>query len=156
LDPRDYIAEALGEIVDGLAVGASIDTRAPSFRQIASAFEFFLPTIPRKEWPSWPKESFDGFRFVIARKNGPRSAEFLGLAIFIGVQEWVAIDVCIVFGGKPNVIEKLTFKLGEPGDGIGGLSTLSHRSPAIPGFLAGLPERRDRIQWVFKSEVERP
>ena len=149
-----FVAEGLGEILAGLAVGSEIDTSAPRFGKVATALEFFLPAVLRPEHPFWDKESLDRFRFVVARKTGPNAAEFLGLAVLILDQTWIAMDVTLELRGPPWVVRHVTCKLGEPGTGVGGLSTVAYDSPKLAGLLAGLPARREHITWVFEGEAE--
>ena len=160
---EQVVAEGLGEILAGLATGSPIDTRKRPFGRegvvvplaVEAALEFFLPWILRQKQPSWP-DSFDGFRFVIARKTGPNAAEFVGLALLITTQEWIAMDLTLELRGPPWFVQRVKCKIGEPGDGVGGMKTVAYRPPEVPGLLAGLPARRDRIPWVFEVDVELP
>ena len=154
-----HLATALGSILSGLAVGSAIDTTSRAFRDdIAVDLEFFVPALFRPEHEFWASESLDEFRFALARKTGPLAAEFVGLALLIGQQQWIAIDLALAIAPDCAGFNAISCKLGEPGEGRGGLRTIPYSSPDVPLVLADVKERRHHMKWVYQTDriIRRP
>jgi hypothetical protein len=150
---EEILARTLDQMLPGLEVGASLDVEAAEFRDAAVAFEFFVPAILRVNYGFWDRESLDGFRFAVARKTGPRSVEFLGLALLILDQSWIPMDLRVELVDRLPAVRRVKCRLGEAGGGVGGLRTVPYGAREADGLLAGLPGRRDEIRWIFEAEA---
>jgi len=81
------VSQELRAILARVVTGAPIE-HSEQLDQFQSALEFFLT-----EELGWPQESFDAFRFAVARKVAPEEAEFVGLALLITDQAWTPIHL---------------------------------------------------------------
>lgn len=151
IEAESHLARALDRILGGLTVGATIDVEAAEFRDVAVALEYFLPAVLQLEHAFG--ESFDAFRFAVARKSGPRSAEFLGLALLITDQSWIPMDLHLELVARLPAVRSVTCRVGEVGDGVLGLATIPYGRREADRLLSGLLERRDKIDWVFETHA---
>ena len=85
------VSQELRAILAPVATGAPIE-HSERLVKLQGALEFFLP-----EQLGWRHESFDAFRFAIARKAAPEEAEFVGLALLISDQAWTPIHLWLRF-----------------------------------------------------------
>ncbi|HZV00749.1 MAG TPA: hypothetical protein VFF73_28800 [Planctomycetota bacterium] len=151
IESESHLARALDRILVGLTVGATIDVEATEFRDVAVALEYFLPAVLQLEHAF--SDSFDGFRFAVARKSGPRLAEFLGLALLITDQSWIPMDLQIELVARLPAVRSVTCRVGEVGAGVLGLETIPWGRPEADTLLAGLLARRDTINWAFETHA---
>lgn len=138
-------SQSLRAVLEAFAIGEPIED-SPRLREFRSALEFFLP-----EELGWRYESFDAFRFAVARKIAPDEAEFIGLALLISEQAWTPIHLCVRLAPDAQRIGGLSCVVGERGEGRSGLLRIPYGSSGVDEFLFRLPERLGSIRWVFRA-----
>jgi hypothetical protein len=137
-------SQELRAILAPLPIDAPIDPeRLDKFQ---SALEFFLPVEL-----GLSHESFDAFRFAVARKVKPDEAEFVGLALLISDQAWTPIHLWLRVSPDSDQITALDCRVGERGEGAAGLLRIPYRSAIADEVLYNLPERVDSIDWVYRA-----
>ena len=139
------VSQELREILAPVATGALIDD-SELLDQFHSALEFFLT-----EELGWREESFDAFRFAVGRKVAPEEAEFVGLALLITDQAWTPIHLWLRISPDSDQIASLDCRVGEPGEGAGGLVRIPYGSDLADKVLDRLPERVGEISWVYRA-----
>jgi hypothetical protein len=147
---------ALGRILSEVSVGASIDTRTSEFRKVSSALEFVLPFGLKSTYDFWREEAFDEFRFSYAVKTDSGTAAFVGLALLIRVQQWVAISLTFSLASGPQLSARVACKVGEPGHGAGGMATITYDAPQVSSTLVALPARVQHVSWVYEAKFSWP
>lgn len=139
------VSHELRAILAPVATGAPIED-SEQLDQFQSALEFFLA-----EELGWRQESFDAFRFAVARKVAPEEAEFVGLALLITDQAWTPIHLWLRLSPDSDQIASLDCRVGEPGKGAGGLVRIPYGSDLADKVLYSLPERVGGISWVYRA-----
>lgn len=139
------VSQELRAILARVVTGAPIE-HSEQLDQFQSALEFFLP-----EELGWRYESFDAFRFAVARKVAPEEAEFVGLALLITDQAWTPIHLWLRLSPDSDQITCLDCGVGEPGEGAGGLVRIPYGSDLADKVLYRLPERVGGISWVYRA-----
>jgi hypothetical protein len=142
---EEIASQELRAILAPLATGASIEHSDLDLLQ--SALEFFLT-----EELGWRHESFDAFRFAVARKVAPDEAEFVGLALLISDQAWTPIHLWLRLSPDSDQMASLDCRVGEPGEGAAGLVRIPYGSALADKVLDRLPERVGAIDWVYRVE----
>ncbi len=143
------VSQELRAILAPLDTGASIP-HSEWLLKLQSALEFFLPAEL-----GWRHESFDAFRFVIARKVTCDEAEFAGLALLISDQTWTPIHLWLRLSPDSDRITSLDCRVGEPGEGAEGLVRIPYASGLADKILYSLPERVGAIDWVYRAARDR-
>lgn len=138
------VSQVLRAILAAVPTGAPIEHSERVVR-LQGALEFFLP-----EQLGWSHESFDAFRFAVARKMAPEEAEFVGLALLISDQAWTPIHLWLRLSPESDQIASLDCRVGEPGEGAAGLVRIPYRSDLANDVLYHLPERVGAIEWVYR------
>src|SRR5262245_64679223 len=100
------VSQELRAILAPLATGAPIED-SERLVELQIALELFLP-----EELGWRDESFDAFRFAVARKVAPDEAEFVGLALFISDQAWTPIHLRLRLSPDSDQIAALDCRVG--------------------------------------------
>jgi hypothetical protein len=139
------VSQELRAILAPLVTGASIG-HSERLVQLQLALEFFLPAEL-----GWRHESFDAFRFVVARKVTRDEAEFVGLALLISDQAWTPIHLWLRVSPDSDQITSLDCRVGEPGEGAAGLVRIPYGSGLADKILYRLPERVGAIDWVYRA-----
>ena len=139
------VSQELRAILAPLATGAPIQ-HSERLVKLQSALEFFLPVEL-----GWRYESFDAFRFVVARKVTPDEAEFLGLALLISDQAWTPIHLWLHLSPDADQITSFDCRVGEPGEGAERLVRIPYASGLADKILYRLPERVGAIDWVYRA-----
>lgn len=145
---EELLSKALRAVLTDLPDGASIG-ESDGFREFQEALEFFLPAEL-----GWDDESFDAFRFILARKVALDEAEFLGLGLLISDQCWTPIRLRLRLSSSSDQVATLDCRVGEPGDGTAGLVRIPYGSSAAEKCLFGLSERSRAILWVYRAARE--
>jgi len=140
------VSQELRAILAPVATGAPIE-HSERLVKLQGALEFFLP-----EQLGWRHESFDAFRFAVARKVAPEEAEFVGLALLISDQAWTPIHLWLRFSPDSDQITSLDCRVGERGEGAAGLVRIPYGSDLTDKVLDRLPERVGVIEWVYRAE----
>lgn len=139
------VSQELRAILARVVTGAPIE-HSEQLDQFQSALEFFLT-----EELGWRQESFDAFRFAVARKVAPEEAEFVGLALLITDQAWTPIHLWLRLSPDSDQIICFDCRVGEPGEGVGGLVRIPYGSDLADKVLYRLPERVGGISWVYRA-----
>jgi hypothetical protein len=139
------VSQSLRAVLAAVPAGSSIGDSEP-FVAFQSALELFLPAEL-----GWGHESFDGFRFVTARKVAPDEAEFVGLALLISDQAWTPIHLWLRLASEADQVAELDCRIGETGNGAAGLLRIPYGAERTDKFLARLPDRIDTIHWVYRA-----
>lgn len=145
---EEVVAHSLRACLAGLVENATIE-ESEDFRSLVSGLEFFLPAVLSEVHHEWRDESMDGFHLVVARKTGPREAEFIGLCILISDQTLTPIHIRLRGSASENEIEWLECKVGESGEGKGQMVRLPYDSPRQGKLLATLPNRLNTLDWAY-------
>jgi hypothetical protein len=146
------VSRALSSLLEGLANGASLDQESEHFRTLCTALEFFLPSVLGQVYDFWRGDSLDGFRFVVARKVGPRSVEMLGLGLLISDQCWTPLQLLIRLAPSNTKVEALTCRIGERVLDKGGLVRLPVLSSGVDKFALRLVGRD--VDWAFEADFD--
>ncbi len=147
---EEVASRCLRSVLTSLSVGSPIDP-SDEFDELQSALERLLPEILRQSYPFWRHESLDGFRLAVARKSAPEEAELIGLCLLISNQTWTQFHLRVRPSPHEDSIQWLDCRLGQPGDGAGGMLCLPHDSIAVSKLLYSVGERPDSIEWVYRS-----
>ena len=139
------VSQELRAILAPMVTGASIE-HSERLVKLQGALEFFLP-----EQLGWRQESFDAFRFAIARKVAPDEAEFVGLALLISDQAWTPIHLWLRLSPDSDQITSLDCRVGEPGEEAASLVRIPYGSELADKVLHRLPERVGAIEWVYRA-----
>jgi len=99
---------------------------SPELRDVLNGLEFFLPPTLAEIYPYWKGESLDGFYLSEARKTHERSAWLRGVGVLISDQTLTPVDVCLRVSASEDEIEWMECRLGERGDGKGGMQRISY------------------------------
>jgi hypothetical protein len=145
---EELIARSLRACLAGLVENAAIE-ESEDFHRLMNGLEFYLPAVLNEVHSEWRDESMDGFHLVVARKTGPREAEFIGLCILISDQTLTPIHVRLRMAASENEIEWLECKVGESGEGTGRMVRLPYDSPRQSKLLVTLPNRLDTLDWAY-------
>ena len=139
------VARELRSVLAPLTTGEPIE-QSERLVKLECALEYFLP-----EELGWRYESSDAFRFVVARKVAPDEAEFVGLALLISDQTWTPIHLGLRLSADSDRVASLDCRVGEPGDGAGGLVRIPYGSGLADKVLHRLPDRVGAIDWVHRA-----
>jgi len=145
---EETVARSLYANLEGLADGASMGD-SDDFQNVLAGLEYYLPAVLGEVHQEWRYESMDGFQLAVARKTGPREAELIGLCILISDQTLTPIHVRLRTSASGDEIEWLTCKVGEAGDGKGGMVRVPYHSDKGSKRLFTVVDRLDSIDWVY-------
>ncbi len=123
--------------------------------EFLSAIEHVLEDALAQEHPFWQSEFLDGILPAFARKTGPCEAEILGLCVLISGQTVAPIRVCIAVARDVDRIAWLECKLGQKGNGAGGLWHLPY-SHNISKDLHSLDCYSHEIDWAYCVKIGSP
>ena len=137
-------------ILDEVAPGDRVPDCA-GLRDLLSGLEYLLPEVLAAEHRWWRYEGFDGILPVVARKVSPREIEVNGLCILISDQSVTPIQVRLGIASEADEIASLECKVGEPGDGAGGLRREPFDHHRIAKDLASVGDRASQIDWVYTA-----
>ena len=138
-----------------LAAGSFIEP-SENRRSFESAMEYVIPARLKHEYSWWRYESFDGFLFTVARKVGPQEAEFVGLCLLISDQSWTPLHLRLRVSPGDDAIEWLECKVGEVGEGNGGMVRTPYDSTRESKVLHSVAQRLDSILWAYTLSVQAP
>jgi hypothetical protein len=146
---EQQIADGLRSILSHLPDGAEIGD-SPRFRDVQTAFEFFVTEVLVKDHAEWQRESLDGFFFLTARKTADLTAEFFGLCILIRDQTTTPISMRLQVSSSANELHWFECKLGDADENA------ADRKKVIPFDLTeqrvrALSGREDQINWVYQA-----
>lgn len=115
-----------------------------------NSLECFAPAVMAEVSDWWKHESFDGFYWSSSRKVSSREAEFFGICILITDQSFVPLHVRLRVAPVVDEIEWLECRVGERGDGPGGMGRFAWREwhLHLPRLLVDVARRADRIRWA--------
>ena len=99
------------------------------------------------------QDSFDGIETIVARKTGPLEAEILGLCVLIEDQTWTPIHARIAISASTDEISWLDCKVGDRGDGQGGMRRIPYDESRVMKDLYLVSQRASDITWVFSVRV---
>jgi hypothetical protein len=136
------VSRSLRIVLAGMSPGSAIDESEP-FRELQSALERFIPSVLGLRY-----EGLDAFRFAVARKVGPEEAEFIGLCLLITDQTWTPFHIRLRVSSTVDKVAALDCKLGEVGEGAGGIVRTPYDSNRVAKLLLSLPGRIHSIQWA--------
>ena len=143
---------ALRAALDDVEPGSPIPD-SETFREFLSALERVLPDALAQEQPYWQYESLDGILPEVARKTNPREAEILGLCVLISDQTLTPVHVRIAVSGNADEIAWLDCKLGEKGDGSGGLQRIPYDADRLSKELYLVGRYAPDIHWAYSTKV---
>lgn len=143
--PEEIVSQELRAILATVTTGAPIE-HSERLVKLQGALEFFLP-----EQLGWRDESFDAFRFAVARKVAPEEAEFLGLALLISDQAWTPIHLRLRLSPDSDQITSLDCRVGEPAEGEARLVRIPYESDLADKVLDHLADRVGAIEWVYRA-----
>jgi hypothetical protein len=148
LTPEERISRALRRALERIDDGADF-LDSLELRRMCVGLEYFLPAVLAEVYPSWKNESLDGFYFSEARKSGSRQAELFGMCISISDQALAPLHLRLRVAKSEDQIEWMECRLGKRGTREGDMERVNwqqwRHNP-----LAGLPDSKDLIDWVFK------
>ena len=136
-----------------LPVGSSIEP-SEDRKSFQSALEYVIPARLKREYSWWRYESVDGFLFTVARKVGPLEAEFVGLCLLISDQSWTPLHVRLRVSADDDAFESLECRVGEVGDGNGGMVRTPYGSTRESKVLHSVAQRLDSISWAYTLGVQ--
>ncbi len=140
---------SLRSVLATVGVGDAIEA-SDELAELDFALEVFLPELLRESHPSaWRGESFDGFRWAVARKTGPAEAAFFGLALLVSDQTWTPIHVRIRSEPRIDAISWVSCKVGDGGAAGKNMTRLPYESGRINSLLFSLGKDPDCVDWAF-------
>jgi hypothetical protein len=123
------------------------------FDELQSALERFLPAVLCDGYPAqWRYESFDGFRFAVARKTGPFEAELLGLCLLISDQTWTPLHVQLRASADADSIPWVLCRVGSRIGAGREFTRLPYDSTKVSKLLFSVSEHPESIAWAFTAE----
>ncbi len=131
-----------------LAVGSCVET-SDDRQSFESALELLIPAWLQDKYPWWRHEGVDAFRFTVARKVGPSEAEFIGLCLLISDQSWTPMHLRLRVSSDEEAVDSLQCKVGEVGEGLGGLARTPYGSTRESKVLHSVAERIEAITWAY-------
>lgn len=145
-------SRCLRSVVAGRAEGAQIE-ESSELEKLLSALEVFLPTVLCESYPGpWRHESFDGFRFAVARKTGPFEAELLGLCLLISDQTWTPMHVRLRAAADADSLSWVLCRVGSRAGEGAELTRLPYGSSKVSKLLYAVSEQPENIAWAFTAE----
>jgi hypothetical protein len=117
----------------------------PSFFEIESALEYYLPAVLREVDRSWQSESLDGFFTEIAILTAPRQAQLAGYCILISDQTLTPFHIQLRVASDTDEIEWLDCKLGEIRNGT--MVRIPYNAPWRQ--RPPIADRLQTIDWQF-------
>lgn len=156
---EQHICSSFASLLDRLADGAAIPDESDEHRDMLDLLERFLPAILQRVYTYWRGATMDGFLLPVARKTGPREAEFIGLAILIQPDLVTPVHIRLQVCAEKEEIVWLECRVGEPGKGKGGMTEIRYGSSRADKWLKQLlvEPKAPEIDWVFKIQYgERP
>lgn len=144
------VVEALAAILAPLSPGEAIPS-SQRFEELQLSLERYLPPLL-----GMPGRGLDGFRFCVAQKTGPNSAELLGVALLLAEQEWTPFWLRVRLSEPPTTLSALDGRLGEARDEGDGLLALPYGSHKLTKLLFQLPARAAELTWAYEARVGAP
>lgn len=120
--------------------------------ELASALEWFLPEVLAQRYEHWEHEALDGVFPHIARRIGQRSIELAGMVLLIDDQRGAPFHGRMSHSPDRDEVEWMECRVGEPGEGRGGLSRVPLHSKAWALGAQRACERPDEVDWVYTAE----
>ena len=145
---EEIASRCLRAVLTPLSPGSSIED-SDEFRTFQSAMEYVIPSALQEKYPWWRYESLDAFRFAVARKLGPEEAELIGLCLLISDQTWTPLHLRLRVSALSDSIEWLDCRLGEPGEGNGGMVRTPYKSTGETKLLSSVAQRLGSISWTY-------
>jgi ribonuclease inhibitor len=129
-------------------VGSSIGD-SDEFTTFQGALERVISSALQETYPWWRYESLDAFRFSAAFKLGREEAELIGLCLLMSDQSWTPLHVRMRVSAQSDSIEWLDCKLGESGNGAGGMVRTPYGSLRDAELLYAVTQRLASISWAY-------
>lgn len=145
---EQIIAESVLSILNSMATGDHIK-ESPEFRNVLSAFEYFIPEVVSEFHPEWAHESLDRVFPLVAEKTGMRTMSIFGQCILISDQTIAPIFVELQVSPSGNKVNWLECKLGLR-DRSGMIRTRTRTPSAGRKLLHSLYGKRDLIDWAYR------
>lgn len=152
---EEIASRCLRAMLAPISAGSAIED-SDDFNTFQSALERVIPSSLEVEYPWWQYESLDGFRFAVARKLGPKEAEFIGLCLLITDQTWTPLHVRLRIASQNDHIEWLDCRVGESGTGNGGMVRTPYGASRETKLLYSVVNRLDSIPWAYKVTRDSP
>jgi len=114
-----------------------------------------LSTCCRRCWPQRQHESLDGTLSAVTRKIGPREIEVIGFCVLMSDQSLAPVYVRLCISSEEDEIASIECRVGEPGDGAGGLHCIPYDSQPrrLATHLASVGDRATQTKWVYTAGI---
>ena len=141
-------------VLDQLADGEVFYGDSESLTKVLATMHFYLPSILQEVYDEWRWEAIDGFHPPIVRKIGPCGLELIGLASLLPDCTVTPVHLRLQISVAKHEITWLECRLGEPGDGKGGLNRVPYGSTEANRWLKKFiaTETAPEIDWVYQVE----
>jgi hypothetical protein len=144
--PEQRVCEGLGPLLRGHEIGDSLG-ELPTWRDLMTSFEYFLPEVLREVHDEWKYESLEGVYPRWFRKTDDREAALLGLAIFISDQTVTPVYVELQLSPTLDRVAWIDLRLGEHTET--GCRREPYRGAKVNGSMLHVAERFDSIDWFY-------
>jgi hypothetical protein len=141
-------SRSLRIVLSPLSVGDTVE-ESLELTELHFALEIFLPEVLSESSAFWRAESFDGFRWAVARKTGSSDAEFLGLGLLISDQSWTPLHVRMTIEPKIDAISRISCNVGDGGPGGKRMTRLPYASSKESKLLFSVGHNPEAIDWAF-------
>jgi hypothetical protein len=148
------IVRAISAVLERTSPGGTIDPDDNGLRLALPALESLAAANLREVCEAWRREDIDGFLIASARSTDPQAIELVALVVLLSDQTLTPFHLRLGITPMPGEVTWSVIRLGERGNGVGGIRRVRPASVNVAKWLHRLAANRSPLDKRWACAIE--